>query len=43
MCFAGATTMPEMEDGEKVFEDAASLCHGWSGVACYIYSKYLLK
>ena len=43
MCFEGATTLPEMEDGEKVFEDAASLCHGWSGVACYIYSKYLLK
>ena len=43
MCFEGATTFPEMEGGEKIFEDAASLCHGWSGVACYIYAKYLLK
>lgn len=43
MCFEGATSFPEMEGGEKVFEDAASLCHGWSGVACYIYAKYLLK
>ncbi len=43
MCFEGYTSFPEMEGGEKIFEDAASLCHGWSGVGCYIYNKYLLK
>ena len=42
MCFQGYTTFPEMEGGEKIFEDAASLCHGWSAVGCYIYNKYLL-
>lgn len=41
MCFQGYTTFPEMEGGEKIFEDAASLCHGWSAVGCYIYNKYL--
>jgi hypothetical protein len=41
MCFDGVTSYPEMEGGEKVFEDAASLCHGWSAVPCYIYNKYL--
>ena len=43
MCFEGYTSFPEMEGGEKIFEDAASLCHGWSGVGCYIYNKYLLN
>ena len=43
MCFNGYTTFPEMEGGEKVFEDAASMCHGWSAVGCYIYNKYLLR
>nr|MBO4518088.1 hypothetical protein [Clostridia bacterium] len=43
MCFNGYTTFPEMEGGEKVFEDAASLCHAWSAIGCYIYNKYLLK
>ena len=43
MCFEGYTTFPEMEGGEKVFEDAASLSHGWSAIGCYIYNKYLLK
>lgn len=43
MCFSGYTSFPEMEGGEKVFEDAASLCHGWSAIGCYIYNKYLLK
>ncbi|MBO4251885.1 MAG: hypothetical protein J5911_04420 [Clostridia bacterium] len=43
MCFNGYTTFPEMECGEKIFEDAASLCHGWSAIGCYIYNKYLLK
>lgn len=41
MCFQGYTTFPEMEGGEKIFEDAASLCHGWSAIGCYIYNKYL--
>ena len=43
MCFEGYTSFPEMEGGEKIFEDAASLCHGWAGIGCYIYNKYLLK
>ncbi len=43
MCFEGYTTFPEMEGGEKIFEDAASLSHGWSAIGCYIYNKYLLK
>lgn len=43
MCFNGYTTFPEMEGGEKIFEDAASLCHGWSAIPCYIYNKYLLQ
>lgn len=41
MCFQGYTTFPEMEGGEKIFEDAGSLCHGWSAIGCYIYRKYL--
>ena len=43
MCFDGYTTFPEMEGGEKIFDDAASLSHGWSAIGCYIYNKYLLK
>lgn len=43
MCFDGLTTFPEMETGEKVFEEAGSMCHGWSAIGCYFYSKYLLK
>ena len=43
MCFEGYTTFPEMEGGEKIFEDAASLCHGWGAIGCYIYNKYLLN
>ena len=41
MIFQGATTYWETAKGEADFNDAGSLCHGWSSVACYIFEKYL--
>lgn len=41
MLFSGATSYWETEYGEADFEDAGSLCHGWSAVACYVFDKYL--
>lgn len=40
MLFSGATSYWETEKGEADFEDAGSLCHGWSAVACYVLDKY---
>lgn len=39
MIYAGATSYWETEAGEADFEDAGSLCHGWSAVACWVYSR----
>ncbi len=41
MLFKGATTYWETAKGEADFDDAGSLCHGWSAVACYIFERYL--
>ena len=41
MIFKGATSYWETENGETDFEDAGSLCHGWSSVVCYVFDKYL--
>ena len=35
MLDAGATTFWETEDGESAFENAGSLCHGWSALPVY--------
>ena len=37
----GATSFWETANGEADFEDAGSLCHGWSAVACYVLDNYL--
>ena len=42
MLDAGATTFWETELGEKDFNGAGSLCHGWSAIPIYYY-KTLLK
>ena len=34
----GATTFWETLDGEKAFDSAGSLCHGWSALPIYYYS-----
>ncbi len=41
MLFNGATSYWETEFGEADFDDAGSLCHGWSSVACWLFDKYL--
>ena len=41
MLFEGATSFYETEAGEADFNNAGSLCHGWSSVACYVFAKYL--
>lgn len=42
MLFAGADTLWEVEDGAAAFEDAGSLCHGWSAAPVYLLYKYYL-
>ena len=37
----GATTFWETMGGEHAFQEAGSLCHGWSGLAVYYYHKLL--
>ncbi len=37
-----ATTMWETEDGEAAFENAGSLCHGWSALPVWFFSRYVL-
>ncbi len=39
MLFSGATSYWETENGEADFDDAGSLCHGWSSVACYVFNR----
>ncbi len=40
MLFQGATSFWETEKGASDFNNAGSLCHGWSAVPAYIYLKY---
>ena len=40
MLKAGATSFWEMREGWSAFDDAGSLCHGWSAVPVYIYGRY---
>ena len=35
MLDAGATTFWETEEGESAFDNAGSLCHGWSALPVY--------
>jgi len=37
----GGSTVWETEDGESDFEDAGSLCHGWSAMPIYYYHTLL--
>lgn len=36
----GATTFYETEEGWKAFDDAGSLCHGWSAIPIYYYHLF---
>ncbi len=38
MLNSGATSFWETEDGESAFDNAGSLCHGWSAIPVYYYS-----
>jgi hypothetical protein len=38
----GATTFWETIDGAAAFDNAGSLCHGWSGIPAYFYGRYIL-
>lgn len=42
MLYAGATTFWETDGGAADFDNAGSLCHGWSAVPIYLYGKYSL-
>lgn len=42
MLAAGATSFWETERGAWDFDNAGSLCHGWSAIPVYFYGKYLL-
>jgi hypothetical protein len=39
MLDAGATTVWETAEGSVAFENAGSLCHGWSAVPVYIFHR----
>ena len=39
MLDAGSTTVWETEKGAKDFQNAGSLCHGWSAIPVYYYDK----
>ncbi len=41
MLDAGATTVWETADGASAFNNAGSLCHGWSAIAVYYYQLLL--
>ncbi len=43
MLFSGADTFWETEVGANDFDASGSLCHGWSAVPIYIFSKYFLQ
>ena len=40
MLYEGATTFWETQAGSRDFDDAGSLCHGWSAVPVYCYFAY---
>lgn len=40
MLFNGATSFWETDEGHIAFDNAGSLCHGWSAVPVYIFRKY---
>ena len=40
MLDAGATSFWEVKEGWKAFDNAGSLCHGWSAIPAYFYGKY---
>lgn len=40
MLYAGATSFWETEDGADAFDQAGSLCHGWSAMPVYFYYAY---
>ena len=42
MLYAGATTFWETQAGHRDFDDAGSLCHGWSAVPIYCYFAWAL-
>jgi hypothetical protein len=41
MLDTGTTTFWETMGGWKTFENAGSLCHGWSAMPIYYYHKLL--
>ncbi len=41
MLFQGCSTFWETREGAGAFENAGSLCHGWSAIPLYIYLKYV--
>ena len=41
MLEAGATTFWETEKGESDFDNAGSLCHGWSAMPVHYYHRLL--
>ncbi len=43
MLYQGATSFWETDKGATDFENAGSLCHGWSAVACYVLDTYCAK
>lgn len=42
MLSKGATTFWETIDGGDAFDNAGSLCHGWSAIPAYFYLKYVV-
>ncbi|NLB39212.1 MAG: hypothetical protein GX810_08210 [Clostridiales bacterium] len=42
MLSQGATSFWETERGAWDFDNAGSLCHGWSAIPIYFYGKYFL-
>jgi len=41
MVFKGATSFWETEQGSSAFNNAGSLCHGWSAVPIWVYHKII--
>ena len=42
MLYNGATSFWETIHGDSDFENAGSLCHGWSAIPAYFFYKYIL-
>lgn len=43
MLYRGATTFFETIEGAPAFDNAGSLCHGWSAIPIYFYHRYALE